>query len=204
MYSPLNAVNSLSVTHGSMFSSSHEKINLLLFVLSISFFLFYGFNLNLQGLVCLKFVKYQMGRHGNVRVFAKFNVCIAAIHLFYIQTCQAFFLYQSKLYIFPMLGLANILFWNPYLYIMLLVHSNLKPTVQFVFYLSIQYNETLRKDIIISQRPKEANRAHRPSYLDQKECTAVQNELNFDKIGACCTIQFSFLTCNRTQLKNAH
>ena len=89
-YSPLNAKNNLDVTDEVMFACVHTKLNILLSVLSIFFFLLYDFNLNTQGFVYLKIVKYQLILHRNVQVFAKCNVCISAIHLFYIQTCPGF------------------------------------------------------------------------------------------------------------------
>ena len=46
--------------------------------------------MNTQGFVYLEFVKYQLGRHRNVQVFVKCNVCISAIQLFYIRTCPGF------------------------------------------------------------------------------------------------------------------
>ena len=95
-YSPLNALNSHSVTHGFMFAYAHEKINNLLSVLSIFFLLFYVFNLNTQCFVFLEFIKYQVGLHRNVQIFAKGNVCISAIQLFYIQICKGFLPSISK------------------------------------------------------------------------------------------------------------
>ena len=60
-----------------------EKINILLSLsMSRSIFLFYDFNLNTKGFVYIEFVNYQQDLHGNVRVFAKCNVCIAAIQVF--------------------------------------------------------------------------------------------------------------------------
>ena len=48
-----------------------------------------------------------------MQVFAKCNVCISAIQLFDIKNVKAFFLYKSS--IFPILGLANIGYWNSYI-----------------------------------------------------------------------------------------
>ena len=48
------------------------------------------FYLNTQGFVYLEFVKYQLGHHRNVQVFAKCNVFMSAIKLFYIQICPGF------------------------------------------------------------------------------------------------------------------
>ena len=74
-----------------MFAYVNMKINILLSVLSIFFFLsFYDFNQNTQGFVNSEFVKFQLGLHTNVQGFAKCNVCISAIHLFYIQICPGF------------------------------------------------------------------------------------------------------------------
>ena len=52
-YSPLNGRNF-------MFACAYEKINILLSILNILFFLFYDFNLNTQFFVYLEFVKYQL------------------------------------------------------------------------------------------------------------------------------------------------
>ena len=68
----------------------HGKMNILLSVLSIFLSLVYDCNLNTQRFVYLEFVKYQLGFHRNVQVFAKCNVYIYAIQLFYIQTCPGF------------------------------------------------------------------------------------------------------------------
>ena len=90
-YSPLNAENSRSATHVFVFAYEDEKINILLSVLSIFLqFLFYGFKQSTQALVHLEFVKYQLGLHRNEQVFAKCNVCISAIQLLFIRTCQRF------------------------------------------------------------------------------------------------------------------
>ena len=58
--------NNQGVTNDVMFAYAHEKINILLSVLSIFFFLFYDFNLNTQGCVNLEIVKNQLGLHRNV------------------------------------------------------------------------------------------------------------------------------------------
>ena len=51
-YSPLNAENNLGVTNDVLCAYAHEKINILLSVLSIFFFLFYVlFYLNTQDFV---------------------------------------------------------------------------------------------------------------------------------------------------------
>ena len=91
-YSPLKAENTRCVINDVLFAYAHEKINILLSVLSICYFLvyFYDFNLNTQGFVHLELVKYQLGIHRNVHVFATCNVCIFAIQLFYIQTCPGY------------------------------------------------------------------------------------------------------------------
>ena len=86
-YSPLNAENNRGVTNDVIL---HEKINILLSVLSFFSFFFYDFNLNIQCFVYLEIVKYQLGLHRNVRVFAKCNECISAIQLLYIQTYPGF------------------------------------------------------------------------------------------------------------------
>ena len=75
------------------------------------FFLFYEGNLNTQDFAYLEFVKNQLGLRRNMPVFAKCNVYISAIQLF---LCTGMFLYQNKLYIFPIVRLAIFLYWNPY------------------------------------------------------------------------------------------
>ena len=82
--------NKPGVTNDVMFAYVHEKMNILLSVLSIFFSLFYDCNLNTQCFVYLEFVKYQLGLHRNVQVFVKCNVYIYTIQLFYIQTCPDF------------------------------------------------------------------------------------------------------------------
>ena len=79
--SPLNAENNQGVTYDVIFAYAHEKINILLSVLNIFISVFYEFNLKTQGFV---------SHHRNVQVFAKCNVCISAIQLFYIQRCPGF------------------------------------------------------------------------------------------------------------------
>ena len=74
--------------------------------------LVYDINLNTQDFVYMEFVKYQLGRRRNMLVLC--NVCISTIQLFYIQHVQTVVLYQNKLYIFPIVELANFLYWNPY------------------------------------------------------------------------------------------
>ena len=83
-YSPLNAEYNMGVTNDVIFAYVHTKMKVLLSGLII----FYDFNLNKQ--IYLEFVKYQLGLHRNVQVFAKCNVCISVVLLFYIQTCQDF------------------------------------------------------------------------------------------------------------------
>ena len=96
------------VSNNVLFAYVHEKLDILLSDFSIlSSFFFNNFNLNTQGFVYLELVQYQLGLQGNVQVFAKCNLCISAIQLFYIQKIQAFFLHWHKSYIFPMLGLAE-------------------------------------------------------------------------------------------------
>ena len=58
MYSPLNAENNRGVTNDVMFAYVHEKMNILLSVLSIFSFFFYDCKLNTQYFVYLEFVKY--------------------------------------------------------------------------------------------------------------------------------------------------
>ena len=73
-YAPLNAENHLSVTFCYIVGYAYEKINILVSVLNIVFFLFYDVNLNTQDFVYLEFVKYQSGLRINVPAFAKCNV----------------------------------------------------------------------------------------------------------------------------------
>ena len=55
--------------------------------------------LNTQDIVYLEYVKYQLGLGRNIPVFAKCNVCISAIQLFFIyRHVQTVFLHQNKLY----------------------------------------------------------------------------------------------------------
>ena len=75
--------NNQCVTNDITFAYEHEKINNLLPV-------FYDLSLNTEGFVYLEFVKYQLGLHRNMQAFAKCNICISAIQLFYIQTCPGF------------------------------------------------------------------------------------------------------------------
>ena len=82
-YAPMNAETSLSVTFGFIVAYAYEKINTLVSVLNIIFFLFYDINLNTQDFVYLEFVRYQLGLRRNMPVFAKCNVCISAIQMFY-------------------------------------------------------------------------------------------------------------------------
>ena len=72
---------------GFIVAYAHEKINILVFVLNIIFFLFYDVNLNTQDFLYLEIVKYQLGLRRNMSVFSKCNVCIAAVQLFYLQVC---------------------------------------------------------------------------------------------------------------------
>ena len=85
-YSYLNAENNQGVTNYVMiayivcaWANKHSAFCGVHF-----FFLFDDFNLNTQGFIYLEFVKYQMGHPRNAQGFAKCNVCIAAIQLFYI------------------------------------------------------------------------------------------------------------------------
>ena len=70
--------------------------------------------INTQDFVYLEFVKYRLGLRRNMQVFAKCNVYIPAIQLFYIQECQTAFQNQDKLYIFPIVGLIIFLKWSSY------------------------------------------------------------------------------------------
>ena len=56
-YSPLNAENNRGVSNRDMLTYAHEKIYILLSVLSIFFSFFYEFNLNTQGFVYLAIVQ---------------------------------------------------------------------------------------------------------------------------------------------------
>ena len=78
------------VNNDVMLAYVHEKMNILLSVLSIFVFLFYECNQNTQCFVYLEFVKYQLGLHRSMQVFAKYNVYIYAIQLFLLQTCPGF------------------------------------------------------------------------------------------------------------------
>ena len=96
----------------SFFSYAYKKYTFCFpFEHFVSLF-FYDFKLNIQGFVYIEFVKYQLGLHRNVHVIAKCNICLSAIQLFIYRHDQAFFLYRNKLYIFPMLGLAQIEYWS--------------------------------------------------------------------------------------------
>ena len=72
-YSPLNSEKNRDVTNDVIVAYVHEKINIniLLSVLSIFCLSFYDFNQYTKGFVSLEFVKYQLGRHRNIQVFAK-------------------------------------------------------------------------------------------------------------------------------------
>ena len=107
-YTPLNAENNRDVNYDVMFAYVRTKLNFLLSVLSIYFVLFfYDFNLNTQGFVYLEFVKYQ------VPPKKRASFCSNAMYPDLLYSCliyrhaQAFFQYQNKPYIFPMLGLAK-------------------------------------------------------------------------------------------------
>ena len=67
-YSPFHAENNRGVTNDAIFTYVHEKINILLSVLSFSSFLSYDFNPTTHGFVYLELVKYQLGLHRNVQV----------------------------------------------------------------------------------------------------------------------------------------
>ena len=81
-YSPLNVENNrVRVTNYVMFAYTHEKINILLSVLSI-FFLFYDFSLNTQGLVYLEFVKVSNGppqKRASFREMQCMNICCTVV-----------------------------------------------------------------------------------------------------------------------------
>ena len=53
-FAPLNTENSLSVTFSFIAAYAYEKINILVSVLNIIFFLFYDVNLNTQDFIYLK------------------------------------------------------------------------------------------------------------------------------------------------------
>ena len=63
-YSPLNAENNRGVTNDAMCAYVHE---------------IYDFNLSIKGFVYLEFVKYLLGLHRNVQIFAK---CMNAYQLY--------------------------------------------------------------------------------------------------------------------------
>ena len=96
------------VTYDVMFAYTHEKINVLLPVLSI-FVLFYNFNLKTQGfLYTLTLLSINWA---SVET-SKF-VVISAIQSFYIQPCPAFLpVSKNKSYSFPTLRLALIEYWS--------------------------------------------------------------------------------------------
>ena len=92
------------VTNDVMFAYVRTKTNILLSALSIFFLSFFIIliNLNTQGFVYLEFVKYQLGLHRNVQVFAQcMHICYTVVFVIHVQ---AFFLWRNKSYIFPMLG----------------------------------------------------------------------------------------------------
>ena len=97
-------------TNDVLFAYMHEEINIS--VLSIFFFffffffrLFYDFNLNTNGFVYLEFVKFQLGLHRNVQVFAMYAYLLYSCFIY--KHVQALFLSRNKSCIFPMLGLAK-------------------------------------------------------------------------------------------------
>ena len=73
---------------------------------------------NFTSFVNLELGKYELGLRRNVQVFAKCNVCISVIQLFFIHKCLDFRPISKYIvnlsYIFPMLGLATIEYWSPY------------------------------------------------------------------------------------------
>ena len=73
-----------------LFAYVHEKLDILLSDFRILSSFFYDFNLNTQGFVYLEFVQYQPGLQGNVQVFAKCNLCISAIQLFFYTEYSGF------------------------------------------------------------------------------------------------------------------
>ena len=96
-----------NVTNHITFAYAHEKVNILLSVLSIVvFFFFDGFNQNTQGFVYLEFVGYQLGLHS----FREMQ----CLHICYTVVVLAFFLYRNKSYIFPIVRLTKIEYFNPY------------------------------------------------------------------------------------------
>ena len=84
-YITLKAENSLSVIFGFIVAYTHKKINILVSVFNIIFFLFYDVNLNTQYFIYLEFVQNQLSLRRNMPVFAKCNERISASQLFYIQ-----------------------------------------------------------------------------------------------------------------------
>ena len=90
---PLIAENGLDVTLGFIVAYAHEKINILVSVLNIIFFLFYDDHLNTQDFVYFEFVKYQLGIRRNMSVFLR-NAMYA--YLLYVQIV---FLCQKKVYL---------------------------------------------------------------------------------------------------------
>ena len=72
---------------------AHVKLNSLISVCSI-FLSLLELNLNNQGFIYLECVKYQL--HRNMPAFTKCNLCVSAIHIFFIyRHVQTFFPYQK-------------------------------------------------------------------------------------------------------------
>ena len=84
-----SSINVKTAVVSLMLSCLHMRMKNKHSALSICF-LFYDFNHNTQGIAYLETVKHQPGLHRNVHVFAKCNVCVSAIQLFYIHTYPGF------------------------------------------------------------------------------------------------------------------
>ena len=88
-----------------MCAYAHEKINILVSVLSIVCFFIYDFNQITQGFVYLKFVKYQLGRHRNAEMQCM-HVCYTVV--LYTDMSKLCFYIEKKSSVFPMLGLIKL------------------------------------------------------------------------------------------------
>ena len=86
---PLNTEKNQCVTNDVMFTYVYEKINILLSVLSIFFFLFYDFNLNTQGFVSLEFVKYPQER-ASFREMQCVHICYIVVFYIAMHRCSSY------------------------------------------------------------------------------------------------------------------
>ena len=109
-YAPLNAENSLIFTGGLITANVLEKINFLLSVLSVYYFLFFDVDLNTQSFVYLEIGKYRLGLRRNRRIFTKCNSCMSAIDSFYIHNGSNFLYIQNESNFLPISKLVGYLF----------------------------------------------------------------------------------------------